>query len=62
MNIEKKFLTVDELATRLGISRSTIYFWAEKKKIPHSKIGKLVRFNPDDITVWLKDKSHGIVV
>ena len=62
MDIEKKFLNVDDLATCLGVSRNTIYWWVETGKIPHSKIGKLVRFNPDDFAAWLKEKSRGVVV
>lgn len=62
MNIEKKFLNADELAARLGISRNTIYWWVATRRIPHSKIGKLVRFNPDDVMSWLESKSRGIAV
>jgi len=59
MSTEKQLWNVDEVAKFLGISRNTIYWWAEIGKIPHSKLGKLVRFNPDDVMAWLKGKSRG---
>jgi len=59
MNTEKKLLNVDEIAACLGVSRNTIYWWAETGKIPHSKLGKLVRFNSDVIASWVKNNSRG---
>ena len=61
MNIEKKFLNVDDLATCLNVSPATIYWWVETGRLPHNKFGKLVRFNQDDVTAWIKDKSRSIV-
>jgi len=60
MNIEKQLWNVNDVATCLGVSRNTIYWWAETGKIPHSKLGKLVRFNPDVVAAWVKTKSRGI--
>ncbi len=61
MSMEKKFLNVDEVAACLGVSRTTIYWWAETGKIPHSKLGKLVRFDPDVVASWVKSKGRGDV-
>ena len=60
MSMEKKFLSVDEVAACLGISRATVYWWSETGKMPHSKLGKLVRFDPDVVASWVKSKSRGI--
>ena len=61
MNIEKKFLNVDEVAASLGVCRNTVYWWAQTGKIPHSKLGKLVRFDPTDVASWVKSKSRAMV-
>src|SRR5262245_19045252 len=42
------------LAERLGIKRSTLYAWAEQGYIPHLKLGRLLRFDPDEIDIWLQ--------
>ena len=57
----KMMLSVDEVASVLGVSKNTVYNWAQAGVIPHSKLGpKLVRFNPDVLELWLKSKSRGM--
>jgi excisionase family DNA binding protein len=43
------FLTVDEAAERLGVTRSWIYERTRHNRIPHRKLGKFVRFTEQDI-------------
>jgi excisionase family DNA binding protein len=51
----KQYLDIAALAERLGIKRSTLYAWAEQGTIPYLKLGRLLRFDPDEIEVWLQD-------
>jgi len=60
METTKRFMNVDELAAHLGISRHTIYWWVATRKVPHSKLGKLVRFDQDEIDGWLKNNSRQV--
>jgi len=46
-------MDITELSKRLGIPRNTLYDWAAFGKIPHLKIGKLLRFEPEAIEKWL---------
>ena len=50
----KQYLDIAALAERLRIKRSTLYAWAEQGTIPHLKLGRLLRFDPDEIEVWLQ--------
>ena len=43
------FLTVDEAAERLGVTRSWIYERTRRNAIPHRKLGKFVRFTEQDL-------------
>lgn len=56
-DIKNRWLSVDDLQEYLPEhpSKSTIYAWAEKKKIPAHKNGKFYRFNQDEIDAWLMD-------
>lgn len=54
--ITKQYLTVKELSHYTAISPHTIYLWIQLKKIPYHKIGKLVRFNLEEINVWLQSQ------
>jgi excisionase family DNA binding protein len=58
MITEKEFLNVDELAAYLNVSKYTIYWWTATKKIPFSKLGRLVRFNLDEVKAWIHDNSQ----
>ena len=60
MNTEKKFMNIDELALYLGVSRNTIYWWIATRKIPHNKLGKLVRFDQNEINTWLQSNSRQV--
>ena len=51
----KQYLDIAALAERLRIKRSTLYAWAEQGTIPHVKLGRLLRFDPDEIEAWLQD-------
>lgn len=48
-------LTVDELAEYLGLKKQTIYNWLHQGKISGIKIGKVWRFEKDEIDKWLKN-------
>ena len=50
----KHYLDITTLAERLGIKRSTLYAWAEQGSIPYIKLGRLLRFDPDEIDRWLQ--------
>jgi excisionase family DNA binding protein len=47
-------LTIKQTAERLQIKQSTLYSWAVNGTIPHLKLGRLLRFDPDDIDAWLQ--------
>ncbi len=48
-NMGRVFLTVDEAAERLGVTRSWIYERTRRTRSPHRKLGKFVRFTEQDI-------------
>ncbi len=57
----KQYLNIAALAERLLVKRSTLYAWAEQGMIPHVKLGRLLRFDPDEIEAWLqKHRVEGI--
>jgi len=52
-----QWLTLDELASYLKISRSKIYQMSQNAEIPASKIGKQWRYNQEEINTWMKNKK-----
>ena len=54
-----EFLTVDEAAKVLKITKHTVYKWAEAGKIPSRKFGpKCLRFLFSDLEEFTRNQSH----
>ena len=54
--MEKRFLGLEELSQYLGLAKGTLYIWVCHKKIPYIKMGRLVKFDLQEIEPWLKEK------
>lgn len=54
MSTTEKWLSVEEIAQHLGISKETIYRWLEKTKIPAHRVGKLWKFQISEVDDWVK--------
>lgn len=48
-----QLVDIAELSKGLDISRHTIYGWVSQKKIPYTKVGRLLRFDLQEIREWL---------
>lgn len=56
----KKLISIDELANNLGMSKETIYQWTSMKVIPFYKVGRLVRFDEQEIDSWLTERKQQV--
>ncbi len=54
MNPVEKWLSVEEIADHLKISKETVYRWLEKGRIPAHRVGKQWRFKPSEVDEWVK--------
>jgi PTS system nitrogen regulatory IIA component len=59
MDTFDKWLTIEELATYLKLSRTKLYGMAQRCEIPASKIGIQWRFDREEIDQWMKSHSTG---
>src|SRR5690348_8721558 len=57
----KHYLDIAALAERLWIKRSTLYAWAAQGTIPHLKLGRLLRFDPEEIEAWLQTHRRNAI-
>ncbi len=66
------WLSVEEIAKHLGVSKESIYRWLERKTIPSHRVGKLWKFKPSEVDQWVmsggassmpeeESRSHGEV-
>ena len=54
MSMTEKWLSVEEIAEHLGISKETVYRWLERKKIPAHRVGKLWKFQASEVDDWVR--------
>jgi excisionase family DNA binding protein len=54
---KESLITVKELANRLNVHSKTIYKWAHEGKIPCVKIGYLLRFKPEAVEQFIKERE-----
>lgn len=52
----KRYMDVGEVAEYLGISKGTLYNWAQQRKLPFVKIGWLIRFDKNEIDQWIEKR------
>lgn len=48
------WLSVEEIAAHLGVSKETVYRWLEKGRIPSHRVGKLWKFKTAEVDDWVR--------
>ena len=56
----ENLITVEEMAAKLNVPASWIYQRTRlgQKAIPHVRVGKYVRFNPDEVVSFFRKKGE----
>jgi excisionase family DNA binding protein len=53
-NYTEKWISVEDAADHLGVTKDTIRNWIRKTDIPAHKIGKLWKFKLSELDEWVK--------
>lgn len=53
----EKWLTLDELASYLKVSKSALYKMVQEGRIPGGKVGRVWRFDQIEIDRWVKSRG-----
>ena len=49
-----RWLSVEEIAEYLGVSKDTVYAWISKRNMPAHRVGRLWKFKSDEIDEWVR--------
>jgi len=49
-----RWLSVEEIADYLGVSKDTVYAWISKRNMPAQRIGRLWKFKTVDVDEWVR--------
>ena len=51
--VKERLMTIQEVAEYLQCSVSTLRRWVRRGKVPHYRMGKMVRFRRSELDAWL---------
>lgn len=49
-----RWLSVEEIAEYLGVSKDTVYAWISKRNMPAHRIGRLWKFKTEEVDEWVR--------
>ena len=59
-NYQENWISIDEAAKYLGVTKDTIRYWIKKTDIPACKIGKQWKFKLSELDAWVKSGKSAI--
>ena len=48
------WMSVDQIAEHLGVTRDSIYRWIDRKGLPAHRVGRLWKFQVSEVDDWLR--------
>lgn len=53
------WLSADDIAAHLGVTKDTVYSWINEKQMPASKVGRLWKFQVSEVDNWVRSSGAG---
>ena len=53
--MDDRWMSVDDIAEYLGVSKDTVYSWVASKGMPGFKVGRFWKFKKEDVDTWVRD-------
>ena len=54
----ERWLSLNEIASHLGVSKDSIYNWIAEQTIPAHRIGRLWKFKATEVDEWVTQGGH----
>lgn len=55
--LQRRLVTVEDIATYTGLSIHTVYTMVSQRRIPYVKVGRLVKFDLVLLDAWIKQQT-----
>ncbi len=56
---QESWVSLDEIADHLGVSRDTVYRWIDNRGMPAHKVGRLWKFKVSQVDEWVEAGKAG---
>lgn len=53
------WVSVDEVASHLGVAKDSVYRWIEAKSLPAHRVGRLWKFRLSEVDKWIEAGGAG---
>lgn len=53
------WLSADDIAAHLGVTKDTVYIWIAGKGMPAHKVGRLWKFQASEVDEWVRSGNAG---
>ena len=50
-----RWLSADEIASYIGVTKDTVYTWVTLKGMPGHKVGRFWTFKREEVDAWVRD-------
>ncbi len=57
--MSEPWVSVDLVASHLGVAKDTVYRWIEAKNLPARRVGRLWKFKLSDVDDWVRTGMAG---
>jgi excisionase family DNA binding protein len=57
----KRLCDVAQVASMLEVTESFVRRLVARQRIPFFKIGKFIRFDPDEVWTWVEENRSGVL-
>ena len=48
------WMSADDIASHLGVTKDTVYTWIAEKDMPAHKVGRLWKFQASEVDDWVR--------
>lgn len=60
--MDDRWLSVEEMADYLGVSKDTVYAWVTSKGMPGYRVGRFWKFKKVDVDAWVRAGGASVAV
>ena len=55
---DQGLIDIGRVSEYLDVKVNTIYSWVTQRKIPYVKVGRLIKFDLQDINLWIAQRKE----